>query len=66
MTAIEYLIEVFFKSNVEKALFQDEINKAKEMEKQQIIDAFESGYGAGEHASEQLGSEYYNETFKNK
>ena len=35
MTAIEYLIEVFFKSNVEKALFQDEINKAKEMEKEQ-------------------------------
>ena len=35
MTAVEFLTDVFFKSRVEKALFQDEIQQAKEMEKEQ-------------------------------
>lgn len=41
--------------------------EAKEMEKQQIIDAFEDGYGAVYRGwSGITGSEYYNETYKNK
>ena len=42
-----------------------DFEEAKEMEKQQIIDAFNNGYyqeTIGYNASEQ----YYNETFKNK
>jgi predicted secreted protein len=35
------------------------INKAKEMERQQIIDAFNEGY-----FDEKTAEKYYNETFK--
>ena len=68
MTAVEYLIEVFFKSNVEKSLFQDEINKAKEMEKQQIIDAYEEGTYHNTLGNEdyETPEQYYNETFKSE
>lgn len=37
------------------------INKAKEMEKEQIIDAYETS-----HISMMTAKQYYNETFKNK
>ena len=46
--------------------FQDGLNaynKAKEMEKQQIIDAF---YGEAKSTSILNGEQYYKETFKNK
>jgi hypothetical protein len=39
---------------------KDLFEQAKEMEKQQIIDAWEDGYGGDEHSSD----EYYQETFK--
>jgi hypothetical protein len=35
------------------------IRQAKEIEKQQIIDAWEDGYGGDEHSSD----EYYQETY---
>jgi HEPN domain-containing protein len=44
--------------------------QAKEMEKQQIIDAWENGYEHGacvnEDEAKYHGIQYYNETFKNK
>ena len=63
-TAVEWLVENF-KDNRFLSAFEEEINQAKEMEKQQIIDAFNNGYyqeTIGYNASEQ----YYNEQFKNK
>jgi hypothetical protein len=46
------------------------LNQAKEMEKQQIIDAWENGYEHGacvnEDEAKYHGIQYYNETFKNK
>ena len=60
-TAVEWLVENF-KDNRFLSAFEEEINQAKEMEKQQIIDAFNNGYyqeTIGYNASEQ----YYNEIF---
>jgi uncharacterized protein YoaH (UPF0181 family) len=41
------------------------VREAKEMEKQQIIDAYEDGYSDSDNTFE-LNKEYYNETFKNQ
>jgi hypothetical protein len=63
-TAVEWLIETHFGS-IENCTpdFRNKIEQAKEMEKQQIIDArvkkpLDSEYKEAE--------QYYNETFKNK
>ncbi len=59
-TAVEWLCEQYhLKQDIEI------VKQAKEMEKQQIIDAYEAGNyenGMGRCESEQ----YYKETFKNK
>ena len=72
MTAVEWL-QVQIKNCPTAENLMNNIDgflmEAKEMEKQQIIDAFEGGYGAGavyRGWSGITGSEYYNETFKNK
>lgn len=57
-TAVEWLIEMYFSQN--KALYGDEIIIAKEMEKQQIIEAYDEAEGKIIGRGEQ----YYNETFK--
>ena len=59
MTAVEYLVEQL----IPKALSVEQyyhINQAKEMEKQQIIDAYRFPNTLVDMSSEQ----YYNETFK--
>jgi hypothetical protein len=59
MTAVEYLVEQL----IPKALSVEQyyhIRKAKEMEKQQIIDAYRFPNTLVDMSSEQ----YYNETFK--
>ena len=62
-TAIEWLIEKLNNYDSKMIeLFEKEISQAKEMEKQQIIDAFE-GFPLNTRNS-QNGQEYYNETFK--
>jgi 2-iminoacetate synthase ThiH len=58
-TAVEYLVEQLFP----KALSQEQyyhIEQAKEMEKEQLKDAWDNGCGYLQENSEQ----YYNETFK--
>ena len=65
-TAVEWLVEQYEKS------FTLEINKvmtgiieqAKAMEREQINDAFESGYVAGDIDDGKNGLEYYNSTYK--
>ena len=63
MTAVEWLIEEL----IESQYFPYGtpiilIKQAKEMEKQQIIEAYETG---DKYKFEVSGEQYYNETFKN-
>ena len=65
MTAVEWL-EFRYKNNVN--LMDYDFEQAKEMEKQQIIDAWKDGaYGGGQFTTTfDTAKKYYNETFKNK
>jgi hypothetical protein len=74
-TAVEYLIKEF--SNIlgkiqteplQDLFLIDAIKKAKEMEKQQIIDAYHKGYASVlKVPQEEYNTEkYYNETYKIK
>jgi hypothetical protein len=70
-TAVEWLEEKFNNNNVQFINWsEDYFNDAKEMEKQQIIDAYDEGYGTrdafGDVTENNTGEQYYNETFKNK
>jgi len=63
-TAVEWLVQEINKINVstEARRFINKLEKqAKEMEKEQIIDAYETS-----HISMMTAKQYYNETFKNK
>lgn len=61
-TAVEWLIE---KWSNQGTLHSSDISQAKEIEKQQIIEAYESGnYENGMGISEP--EQYYDETFKKK
>ena len=61
-TAVEWLEEQM-KDDRFLAAFEDEFKQAKEMEKQQIIDSFNTGlFHGGKLIS--TGDEYYNEKFK--
>ena len=59
MTATEFLIEYCDRENW--SIPNNILEKAKEMEKQQIIDAYETG---DKYKSEIPGEQYYNETYK--
>jgi hypothetical protein len=58
MTAVEWLYETLWKQN-DYSLPSAILEQAKEMEKQQIIDAVNNGWRQID------GKTYYNETFKN-
>ena len=67
-TAVEWLIKQMVQSTTMKGWIEI-FDKAKEMEKQQIIDAcnqteFEDIDGMGIHETITRGEQYYNETFK--
>lgn len=64
-TAVEWLVEELTRLGHNFKLYSKEIEKAKEMEKQQIIDAYNSGQQ--KEAKQNFwtkGELYYNETFK--
>ena len=68
-TAVEYLLQEFseiigrINFTVTQDLFiRDAVIKAKEMEKEQIVDA----HGAKQYHKSISGEQYYNETFKNE
>lgn len=68
-TAVEYLLEEFsaiigtVSFTVTQDLFiRDAVIKAKEMEQEQIIDAFDTGRRKGDWIFD--GEKYYNETYK--
>jgi hypothetical protein len=60
-TAVEWLVEELTRQNMFMHLFAKEIEQAKEMEKQQIIDAYQTS-----HISMMTAEQYYKETYKNK
>ena len=70
MTAVEWLIELLAKEKI--AIPDYIIKKTKEMEKQQIIDAYDKGqenpfeYSEDNEVNYYDGNNYYNETFKTK
>lgn len=67
MTAIEWLIEELTDNGIDNIyLASDIIDKAKEMEKEQIIHAFEFEYEAGYDDNGKNGEEYYKKEFKKK
>jgi hypothetical protein len=64
-TAVQWLIEKHFGGiNNCTPDFRFHINQALEMEKQQIIDAYISGYSSPENLGDS--EEYYNQTYKSK
>ena len=76
-TAVEWLVEQmierkYFAKDVPLSYTTLEhlVNQAKEMEKEQIVNAFEIGYDNGACVQEgnaiYHGSNYYNETFKSE
>ena len=64
-TAVEWLLEQLTMANFEEQKIA--INKAKEMHKQEIIDAYETAMETDVYNTPlKVGSQYYNETFKKK
>ena len=63
-TAVEYLIEQLSNYDSEMIkLFENEITQAKEMEKQQIFDAYQQGFNNAYFNNPLSKEQYYNETF---
>ncbi len=68
-TAVDYLVkELSAILGLRDLLMVDPINKAKQMEKQQIIDAFNQDLYSQtiDKMKYQDGEQYYNETYKNQ
>jgi hypothetical protein len=69
-TAVEWLEEQFEESySYINEIFKETIEQAKEMERQQIIDAYREGCFDNildENTDKVRAEQYYNETFKNK
>jgi hypothetical protein len=72
-TAVEYLFEQLWETPKDKFNWYSILDKAKEMEKKQIIDAHTHGFSEGlPYGMSPTGykfmsaEEYFNETFKSK
>ena len=76
-TAVEWLVDYlknikelpFIRQNLnmnEQNILDDIIEQAKEMEKQQIIDAINFGDERGKITTYKSSEQYYNETFKSE
>jgi predicted GNAT family acetyltransferase len=64
-TAVEWLVEKLNKQGFAQVVTNEEIEQAKEMEKQQIIGAHIVGLNQGLYGYKNS-EEYYKKTFKNK
>ncbi len=62
ISAVEFLLEKYKSQNT--LLFAEDFEQAKEMENQQIIEAYSAGVMAQYDLSIKTGNQYYNETFK--
>jgi hypothetical protein len=63
MTAVEFLLEKYKSQNT--LLFAEDWQQAKEMEKEQIVEAYDN-ICSDEHGNILTGEQYYNETFKSE
>ncbi len=61
-TAVEWLMDKLFDPTFDKEKQIDWFEQAKEMEKQQIIDAYIEGYSVTSYNVDS--EQYYNKTFK--
>ncbi len=73
MTVVEYIQQEFLKKLTDENYnisFDEIIEKAKAMEKEQIMNAVDRGYDEGCKHPEDItlknAEQYYNETYKNK
>ena len=65
MTATEYLFNELWEAPKDKLIWHSVLSKAKELERQQIIDAVSYGnsYYKNYEAAEVTGENYYQETY---
>ena len=67
MTAVEWLVEELKSRSIDLNKWNsDLVEQAKEMEKQQIIDAVNFGDERGKITTYSTAEQYYNETFKSE
>ena len=73
MTAVEWLVKELKSNSIDLTKWHNDLlEKAKEMEKQQIMDAYDKGqenpfeYSEDNEVNYYDGNNYYNETFKMK
>ena len=64
MTAVEFLIDKICGEHTEA--WKEEIQQALEMEKEQIIDAYERGWDIGTLPNDCNAEQYYKKTYKNR
>ena len=62
-TAVEWLVEHLNLDETSPNYNKLTIEKAKEMEKEQIKDAYWASYKEGQYSGDKTADEYYNETF---
>lgn len=65
-TAVEWLFEKLWETPKDKFNWYSILEKVKEMEKQQIIDAHNIGRNDKHNDFDREGEQYYNETFKSE
>jgi hypothetical protein len=65
-TAVEYLFEQLWETPKDKFTWYSILEKVKEMEKEQIMEAHNQGYADGYRDNGNSPIDYYNETFKSE
>lgn len=63
-TAVDWLFTQLWEKPKDKFEWQYVLNKAKEMEKEQIGDAYDEAYGDGYVDNGKSSEEYYKETYE--
>jgi hypothetical protein len=63
-TAVEWLFEQL--DIVDSSISYEYFKQAKEMEKEQITDAYWVSYKEGQYSGDKTADEYYNQTFKSE
>jgi len=65
-TAVEWLYHQIVIKNSDVLKFRQYLEQAKEMEKEQIIDAYKEGCGDWISNDKIKGAQYYNKTYRSK
>jgi hypothetical protein len=63
-TAVEWLFDKMITEKHTISDWNDVVKQAKEMEKEQIVDAWKNAEGYNDLTNENLAEYYYNETYK--